>query len=403
MMKDAVEIADLRLQARRNLPAMVFDYIDGAAGSEQTARRNRSALNNVVLRQDVMVDLSSRTLATEVLGVEIAMPMIIGPTGLNGAYWHNGDFCLAQAARAANIPFVMSTVATAPLAQLLQHCGPLRWFQMYMLKDRGMAEALIERVAAAGFNVLELTVDTPIPGRRNRDVRNHFTMPFKWTWRNLIDAALHPGWAAAMLRSPPTLRLFAEVVGEIPSGKTISEVVQQQFSSRFTWRDIDWLRSRWKGKLILKGISDSEHVRASLDLGVEGVVVSNHGGRQLDGAFSSIENLPRIVEAAASRCAVLVDSGFRTGTDIAKAIALGADAVQLGRATLYGLAAGGTLGVTHALNILAAEFDQAMALSGATSPAELRGRAVNLNPSMLAPFEEGVVNVTPFPGRRRSS
>lgn len=375
----AADIFELRTLARRNLPRMVFDYIDGAAGLEATASRNRLALDQVLLRQEVMVDLSNRSLVTKVLGKDIAMPMIIGPTGLNGAYWPDGDLCLAEAAREADIPFVMSTVATATLSQLLPSCGPLRWFQMYMLKDRSMAEALIERVVAAGFDTMELTIDTPIPGRRNRDVRNSFTMPFRWTARNLLDAAMHPRWALSMLSSPPSLRLFADIVGHVPGGKTISEVVQQQFSSSFTWKDIDWLRDQWKGKLVLKGISEPNHVRMALNLGMDGVVVSNHGGRQLEGALSSIENLPRVVDAAAGRCAVLIDSGFRTGTDIAKAIALGADAVQLGRATLFGLAAGGKAGVSQALKILAAEFDQAMALCGATHPHELRGRAIDLN------------------------
>ncbi|WP_330211980.1 alpha-hydroxy acid oxidase [Pseudomonas sp. Z18(2022)] len=378
MLSTAANIEDLRLMAQRNLPRMVFDYIDGAAGSELTAKRNRQALDDVILLQDVMLDLSKRTTAIELFGQTIAMPMIIGPTGLNGAYWRKGDICLARAAKDAQIPFVMSTVATADLKQLTAAAGPMRWFQLYMLKDRSMAETLLDRIADSGFHVLELTIDTPLPGRRDRDIRNSFTVPFRWTVSNFLNAAIHPRWAFSMLlEGAPTLKLFTEIVGHVPPGKTISEMVQQQFSCSFTWKDIEWLRAHWQGKLVLKGISSAAHVRRSLAAGVDGVVVSNHGGRQLDGSRASIECLPEVAEAAAGRCTVLIDSGFRSGTDVARAIALGADAVQLGRATLFGLAAAGQVGVMHALNILAAEFDKAMALSGATSPADLRGRTLS--------------------------
>ena len=371
----AASIDDLRTLAQRRLPRMVFDYIDGAAGEESTARRNRSGFQRFQLRPEILIDLSKRSLATSVLGQPLAMPLVIGPTGMNGAYWPQGDLCLARAAKAANIPFVMSTAATVKLATLVEAAGPLRWFQLYMLRDRGLAQALLERVHAAGFEVLQLTVDTAVTGRRNRDVRNGFTLPFRWSARKLIDTARRPSWALQMLRSgSPTLQLFAEVVGPIQPGSTITEVVQRQISDAFTWRDLDWLRACWPGKLVLKGVSQAAHVHQALAAGIDGVVVSNHGGRQLDGAGSTIEQLPRIAEAADGRMAVLIDSGFRHGADIAKAIALGADAVQLGRPTLYGLAAAGEAGVRHALHILAAELEVAMALSGASNVEQLRGR-----------------------------
>jgi (S)-mandelate dehydrogenase len=372
----AASIEDLRAIARRKLPRMVFDYIDGAAGDESTARRNRTGFERFLLRPEILVDLSTRSLATKLFGQPVAMPLVIGPTGMNGAYWPEGDLCLARAAKAEGIPFVMSTAATVKLATLVDAAGPLRWFQLYMLRDRGLAKALLDRVRASGFDVLQLTVDTAVTGRRNRDVRNGFTLPFRWSARKLADTARRPAWAFQMFRTgSPTLQLFAEAVGELPPGATITEVVQRQISDAFTWRDLDWLREQWQGKLVLKGVSDPSHVERACAAGMDGVVVSNHGGRQLDGSGSTIEQLPRIAEAAAGRLTVLIDSGFRHGADIAKALALGADAVQLGRPTLYGLAAAGQSGVQHALRILGAELEVAMALSGATGVAQLRGRA----------------------------
>ncbi|MDM0108532.1 alpha-hydroxy acid oxidase [Variovorax sp. J22R24] len=371
----AASIEDLRLIASRKLPRMVFDYIDGASGSEATARRNRAGFDRFLLRPEILVDLSKRDPGTTLFGERVALPMVIGPTGMNGAYWAQGDLCLARAARQENIPFVMSTAATVGLDPLVQAAGPMRWFQLYMLRDRGLAQALLDRIDHAGFKVLQLTGDTAVAGRRNRDIRNGFTLPFRWSPRKLADTARRPGWAVQMLRhGSPTLQLFAEIVGNVPQGATISEVMQRQINDGFTWRDLDWLRERWPGKLVLKGVASAEHARLALAAGLEGVVVSNHGGRQLDGASSTIEQLPSVVDAAAGRLTILIDSGFRHGADIAKAIALGADAVQLGRPTLFGLAAGGEAGARHALRILAAEFDCEMALSGATRVQDLRGR-----------------------------
>ncbi|BDB28812.1 alpha-hydroxy-acid oxidizing protein (plasmid) [Cupriavidus sp. P-10] len=371
----AASIDDLRALARRRLPRMVFDYIDGAAGDEATARRNRSAFEHYLLPQEVLVDLSSRDTGTTVFGSRIEAPIIIAPTGMNGAYWPDGDLCLARAAARMGIPFVMSTACTVGLDALREAAGPLRWFQLYMLRDRGLAAALLARVHAAGFAVLELTVDTAVTGRRARDIRNGFTLPFQWNAQKLLDVSRRPRWALQMLRSgSPTLRLFAETVGRLPTGSTIAEVMQQQISNAFTWDDLAWLRAQWPGKLVLKGVMTAAQTCRAIDAGADGVVVSNHGGRQQDGARSAIECLPGVVDAAAGRVEVLADSGFRTGADIVKAIALGASAVQVGRAALFGLAAGGEAGVCQAIAILADEFDRAMALTGATSIQALRGR-----------------------------
>ncbi|OZI71304.1 alpha-hydroxy acid oxidase [Bordetella genomosp. 12] len=368
-------IDDLRTLARGRLPRMVFDYIDGAAGGEVTAGRNRSALDAVPLAPTPLVDVSARTLATTLFGVEVAAPFVIGPTGLNGAFWPQGDLALARAAARSGLPFVMSSAATVTLDALRQAAGPLRWFQLYMLKDRALVQAFLQRVHAGGFNVLQLTVDTAVSGRRNRDIRNGFTLPFRWTWRNVLDCARHPAWSLAMLRTgTPTLRLFEDIAGKPPQGATISDVMQQQLSSALTWRDLDWLRERWPGHLVIKGISSAQQARQCLDAGADGVVVSNHGGRQLEGSRASIEWLAPVVEAVGERMTVLIDSGFRSGVDIGKAIALGAHGVQLGRATLYGLAAAGEHGVQQALDILKAELDRTMALCAAASVSALRGR-----------------------------
>ena len=388
-LRRVADVDDLRTRASRRLPTMVFDYIDGASGDETTGRRNRADFDAVRLRPEVLVDVSTRSLATTLFGRRSALPIVIGPTGMNGAFWPRGDLVLADAAKREGIPFVMSTAATVRLDALVEAAGPLRWFQLYMLRDRGLATAFLERIASRGFEVLELTVDTAVAGRRNRDLRNGFTLPFRWTARNVADTVRHLPWALQMLRTgSPTLQLFAEILGDVPRGKTISEVMQQQISASFTWDDVGWLRSQWRGSLVLKGLSSPEHARRAIDAGVDGAVVSNHGGRQLDGADSTIRALPAFVDAAGGRLTILLDGGIRTGNDVAKALALGADAVQLGRATLFGLAAAGGPGVHHAIDILRRELDSTVALCGATSIAAMRGRATapwSAAPSSTAP------------------
>lgn len=371
----AANIEDLRDLARRRLPRMVFDYLDGAAGDEATAQRNRAALGRVLLQADVLKDMSQRSTATTLFGQAVALPVVIGPTGMNGAYWPQGDLCLARAAKAEHIPFVMSTAATVGLNELTAAAGPLRWFQLYMLRDRGLISAFLQRVYAAGFAVLELTVDTTVVGPRRRDVRNGFALPLRWDLAKLLDMARRLPWAWQMAwTGSPTLRLFAEVMGTVPAG-SMTAAMQSQMSDSFSWADLDWLRRNWPGQLVLKGIESATHARLATDAGVDGVVVSNHGGRQLDAARASIEQLPEVVDAAAGRLQVLIDGGFRSGADIAKAIALGANAVQLGRPTLYGLAAGGEAGARRAVQLLKTEFVVAQALCGATTVEGLRGRA----------------------------
>lgn len=356
---------------------MVFDYIDGDAGEGECAARNRRALQERRLQQRALIDVSHVDLSTTLLGASSTMPVVIGPTGLNGAYWLYGDACLARGAADAGIPFVMSTAACLPMTDIARIGGLTKWFQLYMLKDRGLVESFLQRIHAQGFDVLQLTVDTAVAGRRNRDIRNGFTLPFRWTLANLLDCARHPAWALQMARGgSPTLRVFAEVLGEVPKGSTISEVMQQQLSSSFTWDDLAWLRRAWPKKLVLKGILDAGDAQRAVDEGVDGVVVSNHGGRQHDAAAATLDMLPAIAERIQGRAVLLIDSGFRSGSDVAKALAWGADGVQLGRATLYGLASGGQAGVRHALALIRDELRRAMALSGAVSVAEMKGKGV---------------------------
>ncbi|NML30003.1 alpha-hydroxy acid oxidase [Paraburkholderia antibiotica] len=374
-LRRAASIGDLRELARRRLPRMVFDYIDGAAGEEDTARRNQAAFQRVLLKPEVLIDVSTRSTATRLFGHDVSMPIVVGPTGLNGAAWEKGDLCLARAAAHANLPFVMSTAATVGMREMDAAAGRLRWFQLYMLKDRGLVREFLQQIASYRFNVLELTVDTAVGGRRNRDIRNGFTLPFRWTAANLFDSARHWRWSLQMARhGVPSLQVFADLLGSAARGSTISEVMQQQISASFTWNDIAWLREQWQGVLVLKGLVAPEHARLARKVGVDGAVVSNHGGRQLDGAGATIEALPAFKESATDALTVLIDSGIRTGVDIARALALGADGVQLGRATLYGLAAGGEAGVTRALEILGHELESTMALCGARTVTEMRGR-----------------------------
>ncbi|MFA7390739.1 MAG: alpha-hydroxy acid oxidase [Pigmentiphaga sp.] len=367
---------DFRVRASRRLPRMVFDYIDGAAGRESTADRNLSALRKVALCPNILQDVSRVDTSCRLFGQPSRLPIVIAPTGLNGAYWHQGDLALARAAKASGIPFVMSTAACVTLDDMHRTAGPLRWFQLYMFKDKALALSLLERVWQYGFEVLELTVDTPVGGYRNRDIRNGFSLPFRWSLPKLWDVARHPRWTAQMLAGGlPTLKLFAEVVGPIPAGETITAVMNQQLSSTFDWQDLAWLRRHWPGKLVLKGVGCAAHAVAAQREGIDGVVVSNHGGRQLDGSVSSVESLPEIVQAVGGGMVILIDSGFRSGTDVAKAIALGADGVQLGRAVLYALAAGGEAAVRRMLDIMRVELHSAMAMTGSTGIAALRGKA----------------------------
>jgi len=376
-------IADFRIAAQRALPKMVFDFFDGGAGSELTLRENRAALDRIRLVGSAPVDVGHRSAAISLFGKPLSMPIIIGPTGLAGAAWPAGDQALARAAAQAGIPFVMSSAASASMEAVAATGEGRKWFQLYLFRDREVSLRLLQHAQALGFEAIEITVDNAIPGRRLRDARNGFSLPFRWTPKKLLSLATHPGWALRMARAgTPRLEVMAAEF-DLRSAATIAEVMEQQLDPTVSWDDIAFIRDRWKGPLILKGLLDPAQGARAAELGLDGIVVSNHGGRQLDGAVASIDILPEFAAVVAGRLAILVDSGFRSGTDIIKALALGATAVQLGRATLYALASGGEEAVSRALSILAAELDVAQAMTGSPTIADIGPAKLRLPPPLI--------------------
>ncbi|GGC87210.1 alpha-hydroxy acid oxidase [Chelatococcus reniformis] len=366
---DHASIPDFRESARRALPRMVFDFIDGGSGSEATLRHNRAALDAWHLLARAPVDVAVRGTGVQLFGAPSAAPFVIGPTGLAGVARPGAEIDLARAAAAFGVPFVMSTAAAVPLKDVARASAGRRWFQLYLLRDRALTRQLLDQVADLGFELVEVTVDCAVPGTRLRDNKNGFSLPFTWTPRKLASVAAHPRWAFAMARhGMPQLAIVASLLAGHARTATIAETMGTLLNAAVTWDDIAWLRDHWRGKLVVKGLIDPADAREAARRGFDGIVVSNHGGRQLDGAAAAIDLLPEISDAVGGNLTVLVDSGFRSGTDVAKAMALGAQAVQLGRSTLYAAAAGGEAGVAQALAILRAELDTAMALLGAAQP-----------------------------------
>lgn len=374
-------IADFRETARRRLPRFVFDFIDGGSGTENTLSENRSALDRVRLLGSAPTDVSSCSQSVTLFGKHYDMPILIGPTGLAGAAWPRGDKDLARAAAAHNIPFVMSTAATATMEEVAVSGSGTKWFQLYIFKDRAVSKRLVSKARSLGFGALEVTVDNAIPGRRLRDARNGFSLPFRWTPAKLASLAAHPGWSLqTALAGPPKLEVMAAELG-LEKADTIAELMQAQLDPSVDWDDIKWVRDAWDGPLIVKGMLDPGQVSKALDIGVDGLVISNHGGRQLDGAIATIDIVPEFRAEAGSKLTLLVDSGFRTGSDIARALALGADAVQIGRATLYALACGGEESVSRALSILKSEFTVAQMLMGARTVNDFAPSMVRCHPA----------------------
>jgi L-lactate dehydrogenase (cytochrome) len=357
-------IADLREVARRRVPRSIFEYVDHGSYDELTLRRNRSDLDALQFRQRVLVDVARQSMATRILGFDAAMPLVIAPTGMTGLVHADGEIKAAQAAEAFGVPFTLSTVSICSIEDVRAAVKQPFWFQLYVMRDRGYTEVLLQRAAAAGCPVLMLTVDIPVSGLRRRDAKNGLAVPPRLTLRNLFDIATRPRWAASVLFGKR--RTFGNLVDRMPHTglASLSQWISTQFDASVTWQDIDWVRARWPGKLVIKGVLDAADARTAAQLGVDGLVVSNHGGRQLDGASSTIAALPSIVEAVDGRCEVLFDGGVRCGQDILKGVALGAQAAMTGRAFLYGLGAGGRRGVTQALEILSRELQVSLALTG---------------------------------------
>jgi L-lactate dehydrogenase (cytochrome) len=362
----ANSIEDLRQEARRRVPRVIFEYADRGSYDEVTFDRNLADLKALQFRQRVMVDVSQQQLATTVLGERWAIPVGIGPTGLTGLFHANGEMLGARAAQAFGVPFCLSTMSICSIEDVAGFVGKPFWFQLYLMRDRGFNAELIERARAAGCSALMLTVDMPVQGLRRRDPKNGLSIPPKLTLRNAFDIAIRPGWAFKVLTG--RRRTFGNLEARLKDNgglTTLAEWIARQFDPTVTWKDIAWLRERWPGKILIKGILDPEDARLAVEHGVDALVVSNHGGRQLDGTCSTISALPGIVECVAGRCEVLFDGGVRSGQDVLRALALGARGCLIGKAFLYALAARGEAGVTLALDILRKELAVSLALTGA--------------------------------------
>jgi L-lactate dehydrogenase (cytochrome) len=363
---------DFNEAARRKLPRFLFDYLDGGAGEEMTLRRNRSDLSAIVLRQRVLTEVSDVQLGIELFGRKQALPVVIAPVGLTGMYARRGEVQAARAAAAAGIPFCLSTVSVCALEEVAPSSTAPLWFQLYMLRDRGFMRELLARVRAAGCSTLVFTVDMPVPGIRYRDMHSGMSGP-RAAARRFIQAIAHPSWAwnVGVRGRPHVLGNIAPVLGRSSGLEDFIGWLAANFDPSVGWQDLEWIRSLWDGPLVIKGILDPDDARAAVDLGADGIVVSNHGGRQLDGAQSTARALPLIAEAVGDKLTILADSGVRCGTDVVRLLALGATAVLIGRASVYALAAGGETGVTQLFGILAKEMRVAMTLIGAADISQI--------------------------------
>jgi L-lactate dehydrogenase (cytochrome) len=364
-MPPVTNIEDLRLRARRRIPRAIFDYADRGSYDEATYRANRSDLAALKLRQRVMIDVSQRSTATTMLGERVTMPVGIAPTGLTGLFHADGEILGARAAQKFGIPFCLSTMSICSIEDVAGAVDKPFWFQLYVMRDRGFSRTLVERAIAAKCSALVLTLDLQIQGQRHNDIKNGLAVPPKLTLKNMLDVATKPDWALRVLRGKrKSFGNLADAPGAKEGLATLSHWIAGQFDPSLSWKDVEWIRSIWPGKLILKGVLDVEDARIAAGLGADAMVVSNHGGRQLDGAPSSISVLPSIVEAVGDRTEIMFDGGVRSGQDVLKAVALGAKSCLIGKAWLYGLAAGGEQGVTQALELIRKELDVSMALTG---------------------------------------
>jgi (S)-mandelate dehydrogenase len=368
----ALNIEDLRLLARRRLPRAIFDFFDGGAEDEVTLRENRAAFERVRLLPKVLVNVSAVDTRVKLFDAEAALPLAIAPTGGIGAGRIGADLALARAAKAFGVPFTLATPATASIERVAAEVGGRLWFQLYVVRDREFREKLVLRARDSGYEALLVTVDLAVSGKRERDPRNGFVTPFKPNWRNSRDVWRKPAWLLEMLRHGlPGMENFAGYKFSSIKVTDIATAVGREMDAAFDWEELERLRALWPGKLLLKGVERPDDAERAAALGCDGVVVSNHGGRQLDGATPSLEALPQVVSAVGSRMLVLVDGGVRRGVDILKARALGAQAVLTGRATLFGVMAGGEPGARRALEILSSELERAMKLCGVRTIADI--------------------------------
>lgn len=367
----AVTVADLRLMARRTLPRAVFDFIDGAADDENTLRANMADFDAIKLKQRILTNVGVTRLDTSILGSPAAAPLMIGPTGLANMTWPHADKILASEAAAAGIPFVLSTSSGSTMEEAASVGPGRRWFQLYVFKDRTITEGLIRRAQAAGFEALVITVDVPVVGKRRRDVRNGFTIPLTLTPSSILDFALHPRWCLDILRhGAPTMRNFGDALASTRASSHAA-LMNSQLDPTLTWEIIPWLRGYWKGPILIKGILSLEDAMQAVAHGADGIIISNHGGRQLDGVPSSIKALEQIGQKIGSQVPLFLDGGVRRGSDIVRAVALGAQAVLISRPTLYAAAAGGADGVRRCLQILFEDMHRTLAQIGRSSMSDV--------------------------------
>jgi L-lactate dehydrogenase (cytochrome) len=371
-MKTMTCIEDLRATAHRKVPRAFIDYAEAGSYAEQTLRANRTDLERIKLRQRILCDVSARSTQTTILGEPAALPLMLAPIGLCGMQHGDGEILACRAAQQAGIPFTLSTMSICSIEDVAAAVDKPFWFQLYVMKDRGFIRALIERAAAAKCSALVLTVDLQVLGQRHNDIRNGMTVPPELRIKNIIDIATKPAWALSVLRGKR--KTFGNIAGHVSGMESVtvlSEWTASQFDPALNWKDVEWIKSLWPGKLILKGILDVEDARIAAKTGAAALVVSNHGGRQLDGAPSSISALPPIVDAVGSDIEVMFDGGIRSGQDLARALALGARSCMSGRAYIYGLGAAGQAGVARAIEIMRNELDVTMALMGVTKVADI--------------------------------
>jgi L-lactate dehydrogenase (cytochrome) len=371
-------IEDLRQAARRKVPRAFFEYAEGGSYAEETLRANRADLESIKLRQRILIDVANRSTTTTILGEPAPLPLALAPIGLCGMQHGDGEILACRAAQAAGIPFTLSTMSICSIEDVAAAVDKPFWFQLYVMKDRGFIRSLIERAKAAKCSALVLTVDLQILGQRHRDIKNGMTVPPELRLGNLIDIATKPAWALSVLRGKR--KTFGNIAGHIKGMENVnvlSQWIAGQFDPALSWKDVEWIAGLWGGKLIIKGVLDTDDARMAAKLGAAALVVSNHGGRQLDGAPSSISMLPKIADAVGSNIEVLFDGGIRSGQDVFRALALGARACLSGRAYIYGLGAGAQAGVARAIEIIRSELDVTMALTGVKTIGEIDRRMIS--------------------------